>query len=149
LSAADALLARLVEIEGGSAWSESDFRTELASPASRVFLWPSSVAPEGFVLYRVGPMSDGEPSEGIQYKEAWVMNLAVQPRGQGQGRKLWAAFEAHLQNEEVGVVQIGLEVASRNAAALRLYATAGFRLVGVRKNYYKNSDDAQVHLKRL
>lgn len=133
----------LFEIEGGDHWSEEEFRSELASAEARLFLWPSEAAPEGFVLCRLQPSPD---SEGL---EAWVMNLAVRSRGHGQGRLLWAAFEGWARALDARVERFGLEVASRNVAARRLYEGAGFGLVGTRKNYYKNSDDALIYLKRI
>lgn len=141
----DSVLRLLLEIEGGEHWSESDFRSELAAEGSRCFLWTpaSTQTVAGFVLCRVGP----DPSdEGL---EAWIMNLAVRRRGQGQGKQLWTAFEDWLRSNEPLVRRIGLEVAAANAPAVGLYEASGFQLVGIRKNYYKNSDDARVYSKAL
>jgi len=42
------------------------------------------------------------------------------------------------------VVSITLEVNSNNLPAIKLYEKFGFKNVGVRKNYYKNTDDAII-----
>ncbi len=62
--------------------------------------------------------------------------LAVHPecRGQGLGRHLLAAtLEAA---RDLGVRRATLEVRRSNLAAQRLYAGAGFTVVGVRSGYY-------------
>ncbi len=37
-----------------------------------------------------------------------------------------------------------LEVASTNDSAIRLYEKCGFKKIGIREKYYKNSDDAYI-----
>lgn len=37
-----------------------------------------------------------------------------------------------------------LEVASKNESAIRLYEKCGFKKIGVREKYYRNSDDAYI-----
>lgn len=80
--------------------------------------------PGGFVIMRVAA------------DEAEVLTLAVRPqaRRRGLGRKLVQAGvrRAH----DLGAAQVFLEVAEDNAAALALYASAGFVQSGRRRDYY-------------
>ncbi len=89
-------------------------------------------ADNGFVLARLA----GD--------EAEILTLAVAPavRRQGVGRALLAAAQAHAA--EAGATAMFLEVATRNAAAIALYQSLGFRQVGRRSAYYTSGDDALV-----
>ena len=68
--------------------------------------------------------------------EAEILTIAVDPaaRRQGIATRLLATFlaEARARNAE----SVFLEVATDNAAARALYAAAGFRTAGVRRDYY-------------
>ena len=48
-----------------------------------------------------------------------------------------------------GAAHATLEVSSANSAALKLYASAGFKTAGVRRAYYRNGDDALIQWLRL
>lgn len=81
----------------------------------------------------------------IAADEAELGNLAVRPgrRGRGIGRTLLdhALHEA----AERGASSVFLEVRESNAVARRLYEGAGFRIVGVRPDYYSSPrEDALV-----
>jgi ribosomal-protein-alanine N-acetyltransferase len=67
--------------------------------------------------------------------EAEVLTLAVRPehRRHGLGRALLAAAEAIASNTATAMF---LEVAADNAAAIALYAAAGYEAVGRRASYY-------------
>ena len=76
--------------------------------------------------------------------EAELLTLAVAPeaRRRGLGRKLVARFlyQARLRGAETAF----LEVAADNAAAIGLYARAGFAQTGVRRGYYRRPEGAAV-----
>jgi len=77
--------------------------------------------------------------------EIHINNLAVHPecRGAGLGRQLLAGALAAAHR--MGVRRATLEVRRSNQAAQRLYAAAGFRVVGVRHDYYTEpAEDALV-----
>ena len=44
--------------------------------------------------------------------------------------------------KEKQCTQINLEVAEKNLVAINLYKSFNFQKVGLRKNYYKNGDNA-------
>lgn len=82
--------------------------------------------------------------------QAHINNLAVRPelRGRGYGMRLLEAIMA--EAEGLGAGSLALEVRRSNVAAQRLYAKAGFREEGVRKNYYTQPvEDALLLMKTL
>jgi len=68
--------------------------------------------------------------------EAHLLNLSVSHtlQRQGLGRHLLAFFEA--RSREFGAHAMFLEVRVSNTPARSLYASAGYREVAVRRNYY-------------
>lgn len=73
--------------------------------------------------------------------EAEILNLIVDPasRGQGLGRTLIVAAMQHAARD--GAAAILLEVAANNKAALQLYESEGFEIVGHRPDYYTKTGD--------
>lgn len=82
-------------------------------------------------------------------KEAELLRIAVDPeqRGRGLARTLLRACEAELA--ATGIRDLHLEVRVSNAAARSLYAGAGWRESGLRKDYYRDGEDAVLYAKRL
>jgi len=76
--------------------------------------------------------------------EGQIMNIAVREafRRQGIGRLLLCSLINEGKKRGTGLFT--LEVSSGNEAAIRLYERFGFREVGRRKNYYKNSCAGQL-----
>lgn len=72
--------------------------------------------------------------------EGQIMNVAVREefRRQGVGRLLLESLIE--EGKKRGALFFTLEVAFDNRSAIRLYEGFGFREVGRRKKYYKNSD---------
>ena len=68
--------------------------------------------------------------------EGYITNVAVSPacRRQGIGHALVGALASHARGQ--GLSFVTLEVRASNAPGLALYEGAGFRRVGVRKNFY-------------
>jgi N6-L-threonylcarbamoyladenine synthase len=82
---------------------------------------------------------------GRRYPDAWhVIDLAVAPerRRQGVGATLLADF---LKAADLSGIEVVLEVRQGNAAAVALYESRGFALIGVRRGYYTDTkEDALV-----
>jgi ribosomal-protein-alanine N-acetyltransferase len=126
------------DLFGAEKWSEWMFWNELA----------------GGHYYRVAVDADGSIAGygGLALAvlderpdEAWVQNLAVRRdlHRLGLGRLLLDDLLAEAARRRVRKVL--LEVAVDNAAAQKLYATAGFEPVAVRRGYYQPSNtDALV-----
>jgi [ribosomal protein S18]-alanine N-acetyltransferase len=71
--------------------------------------------------------------------EAEILTVAVSPaeRGRGLGRLLMEEAMRRLYRE--GVATCFLEVDQANQAAMRLYRSLGFEVIGERKGYYQAS----------
>lgn len=75
-----------------------------------------------------------------------IMNIVVKKsfRNKGIGKKLldFLIKEAKKQN----IKNIFLEVNKNNFPALKLYKNFGFKEIGIRKNYYQNSDGINMKI---
>ncbi len=80
--------------------------------------------------------------------EGEILNLAVLPdaRRQGLGRLLLDLGLAELSDR--GAVAVFLEVRQSNQSAQDLYRSAGFEVVGVRPDYYRNPREDALVLRR-
>ncbi len=109
------------------AWSADEFSDLLDNRLNFLL-----IRPQGFLLGR--SVSD----------EAELLTLAVAPeaRRRGVGRALLAEF-AHTSHAR-GAREAFLEVASDNAPAIALYASAGWQRAGTRRDYYAPGIDAIV-----
>jgi ribosomal-protein-alanine acetyltransferase len=78
-----------------------------------------------------------------------VYSIAVDAtfRGRGIAQALLDALESAAR--ERGYVRMRLELRPDNAAALSLYASRGYRRIGVRPDYYEDHADAILMEKRL
>ena len=93
----------------------------------------------GVVIPSDTPDAPAQAYGGLTYvlNEGSITNIAVRPdmRRQGLGR---AVIEALIeQAREVGVTDVYLEVRISNQAAISLYRSLGFTIVGTRKDFYK------------
>lgn len=82
--------------------------------------------------------------------EVEIFTIAVDPAYQhmGIGTRLLDHLVKSSKNENVR--QIWLEVSTKNLSAINLYEKFGFRIMGLRKNYYqKIGEDAYNMLKEL
>lgn len=81
--------------------------------------------------------------------QAHINNLAVRPelRGQGLGTVLLETIVDKAR--ALGALALTLEVRRSNAAALALYARAGFVEASVRKNYYTQPVEDGLVLRKL
>ena len=108
-------------------WSTAEFSDLIGNRLNFLL-----IRPQGFLLGRV--VAD----------EAELLTLAVAPeaRRMGLGRALLAEF-AHTSTAR-GAREAFLEVASDNAPAIALYASAGWQRAGTRRDYYAPGIDAMV-----
>lgn len=125
MSAAEAAAALHAAAYGdaGRPWTAAEFAALLARPGAVLLL-------EGDALL-LGAAAGGE---------AELLTLAVRPaaRRRGLARRLLVAFEARAA--ALGAEAAFLEVAEDNAPARALYAAAGWREVGRRRDYYRRTD---------
>lgn len=120
-----AVHARAFEVD--RAWSEAEFHDLLREPKSLLVSYG-----EAFVLGRV--IAD----------EAEILTLATDPGHwrQGLARRCLADFEAACGVR--GARFVFLEVAADNAAASALYDSAGYTMIGRRRDYYARNGKSPV-----
>ena len=134
-------LDRVVEIEAASfadPWSRALIVAELGNGLARPLVAEVAGRVEGFIF------------AWIVADEVHILDLAVDPalRGNRIGSELTLAALKSGQREDAAYAV--LEVRRSNAAARRLYATLGFRVVGRRPGYYQdNGEDALVMMADL
>jgi len=84
--------------------------------------------------------------------EAHLLNIVVAPTHQGKKLGAYLLHQAMMMAQDAGGRILLLEVRPSNAAALALYRRVGFRQIGVRRNYYRDtegSEDAVVMSRAL
>lgn len=120
-------------------WDEPTFTDLLIKPHHRTYVFEHDGEIVSFVVMAV--------VEG----EGEILTIATDPDYQNRGlaRLLLEQVITSLRDE--GAESLFLEVATDNAAALRLYEGVGFRKNGRRKAYYSRKDGAPVdaHILRL
>ncbi|MEA2882056.1 MAG: [ribosomal protein S18]-alanine N-acetyltransferase [Bradyrhizobium sp.] len=121
---------RLAQLHGASfhrGWGESEFEQMLRERNTLVHRLRQGRSIIGFAVSRMAA------------DEAEILSIAVDARHRGRGlsRKLLLTHLGHLAGR--GVRTVFLEVEENNLPARRLYARAGFGVVGRRERYYKQS----------
>jgi ribosomal-protein-alanine N-acetyltransferase len=77
--------------------------------------------------------------------EGDITNVSVAPKAKGHGIGTKLLQVLLNQADKRGVQKIFLEVRKSNTVASRLYQQAGFRKIGIRKNYYSDpAEDADL-----
>ncbi|HVM17965.1 MAG TPA: ribosomal protein S18-alanine N-acetyltransferase [Gaiellaceae bacterium] len=123
-------------------------RSSYATPWSRSMFAGEVTKPSSICLGAFDPDDDHLLGYAIvsRYVDAWhVMNLAVAPEARRRG--VARALLARLFELTGGEARRGytLEVRVSNAAAIRLYESAGFKPRGIRRGYYTdNREDALI-----
>jgi ribosomal-protein-alanine N-acetyltransferase len=121
-------VARLeLDIFGADGWSAELFWSELAQSGLRYYLVAEQ---RGRIVGYAGLAA---------FAESWVQTVAVAQdlRGRGIGRRLMNALLSEARRR--GARTCALEVRADNAVAQELYASLGFRRIGIRRGYYQPS----------
>lgn len=125
------MLAGQVLPGAGDAYS---FAALLRGPAGRLWISATGLRVVGFLLAN-------RVAEGLEI--LW-MGVAPSERRAGLGRALVEAAAT----EPPPPSSLFLEVRNSNASARAFYSALGFRVVGARKRYYPDGEDA-VRMSRL
>ncbi|MCL2700050.1 MAG: ribosomal protein S18-alanine N-acetyltransferase [Defluviitaleaceae bacterium] len=115
-------------------WTREDFLRELVENDLAVYF----VAKDGDTVVGYGGMWH-------VVNEGHITNIAVagDSRGRGIGDMLVDALESEAR--ALGMIGLTLEVRVGNEPAMRLYDKHGFKIEGLRKNYYADTkEDAAV-----
>ncbi|MFL6254227.1 MAG: ribosomal protein S18-alanine N-acetyltransferase [Pyrinomonadaceae bacterium] len=141
-------LLEVVEIEettGLSQWGWEAYRAELEKQEA-VMLVARRSAPDALT----GRSLSGYIAARINADELHVNNIGVWPESRRQGvggALLGAALEAAVRR---GAFEAVLEVRASNLPAQRMYERFGFRVVGERRNYYREpAENAKIMTRRL
>ncbi len=120
-------------------WTENMFRKEIEDHFFS-FPWVLQDSDGGVIGYIV---------LWIILEELHIATIGVSPEWQGKGLgKLlmaWALF----WGKEMGAEVATLEVRPSNKVAVSLYSGLGFQVVGRRKKYYTNKEDALIMTKEF
>ncbi len=118
-------------------WSATYFTLALKRPRSDDFFYVArrEDAITGYIVF------------AILYEEAHILNIAVPTayRGQGIGKYLLASALEMIAARDIR--EVFLEVAVSNLPAQYLYRQFGFRICGIRKDYYGRHKDAYIFRK--
>lgn len=134
-----AQIAALEERCFSTPWSAAALTEELDNPHA---VFRAAVDADGRVLGYAGMHHVGD--------EGYIANVAVDPaaRRQGVARLLMAELESY--GREHALYRLTLEVRASNAAAIALYAGAGYVCDGVRPHFYaKPTEDATIYSRYL
>ena len=109
-------------------WNYNIFKSELENPNSIYFVAKHSNEIIGFV----GILLIIDTAE--------ITNIVVKKSYRGNGISKILMNHIISYCIEKNIVKINLEVNSKNEPAIKLYQSFGFKEVGLRKNYYGNTD---------
>ncbi|MDE1975656.1 MAG: ribosomal protein S18-alanine N-acetyltransferase [Elusimicrobia bacterium] len=126
----DALLAIEARWPTAPGWSRAQFEREMSWERSYFVVLEENGAVAGYAgLWEIPP-------------EGQVTTIAVAPEssGRGLGRRLLNALLGRCR--ERGLSSVTLEVSAKNPAAIALYESSGFRVVGRRPKFYNDGSDA-------
>ena len=137
-------LAEVMAIENScfqSPWSENAFTRELTENFLATYLVMEHLWEGGRCIFAYG---------GYWFikSDIHITNIAVAPdyQGIGAGRMMMNALLEHARHQ--GAERVTLEVRQSNEPAKTLYRTMGFKILGVRPNYYQdNNEDAVIMYK--
>ena len=119
-------------------WNVTTLKSELLNPNSKYIVAKFNNTIVGFA--------------GIwkSVDEVHITNIVVNKNFRKQNiGSLMLSKLIGLAKLEPNISSITLEVNSNNIAAIKLYEKFGFNVVGLRKNYYNNIDDAIIYTKCL
>lgn len=126
---------------GDDPWSAAAFRAELHAGhpylAARWSGRPESLVGYAGIALLPAAAFSREPAEA----EVHTIGVARAVQGHGVGRRLLRGLLTRA--DAIGAVTF-LEVRTDNAAALALYASEGFEVVGTRRRYYASGADAHT-----
>ena len=111
-------------------WSRRQFVDQMENPLSAIDLvW-------------VGKEIAGYVVSWLIAGELEILNVAVAPAWRRRGIAAWMLTKLLRRASDQGMTKAFLEVRSGNSAAISLYQQFGFRVIGRRRGYYADGEDA-------
>lgn len=133
LNADACALARAEQTQPRAAkWGQKGFASELVQAGSVVWCVCEEDEITGFLALRAA----GDYAE--------ILNVAVRPQYARKGAGFALLSHALGELKKQGVCRVSLEADADNGPALALYAKAGFKPLGRRKDFYGPARDALV-----
>ena len=114
-------------------WTAPLFLSELAMPSTR-----------SYFVARVGRRIVGYAGIMVSFEDAHVTNIAVDPEWQRHGIATRLLVALARESLVRGAQHLTLEVRTSNVAAKNLYRRFGFAPVGVRRNYYPETNEDAI-----
>ena len=119
-------------------WNYNTFKSELLNPNSK------------YIVAKINNKIIGFAGLWKSVDDVHITNIvtAKKYRNKNIGSLMLSKLIEMSKNEK-GITSITLEVNSNNIPAQKLYEKFGFKVVGIRKKYYNNNDDAIIYTKDL
>ena len=119
-------------------WNVTTFKSELLNPNSK------------YIVAKLDNSIVGFAGIWKSVDDVHITNIVVNKifRKKNIGSLMLSKL-IELAKLEPNISSITLEVNSNNIAAIKLYEKFGFKVVGLRKKYYNNIDDAIIYTKCL
>lgn len=119
-------------------WNVNTFKEELVNPNSK------------YIMAKINDKIVGFAGIWKAVDDVHITNIVTAKdfRKQNIGSALLLSL-IELAKTEKNINSITLEVNSNNIPAQKLYEKFGFKVVGLRKKYYNNIDDAIIYTKDL
>ena len=119
-------------------WNYNMFKQELENPNSKYIIAKQNSEIVGFAGFWKA------------VDDVHITNIVTKKIYRNNGiAKLMLEYLINLAKQEENITSITLEVNSKNIAAKKLYDSFNFNVVGYRKKYYNNTDDAIIMTKIL
>ena len=119
-------------------WNVNTFKEELLNPNSK------------YIMAKINDKIVGFAGIWKAVDDVHITNIVTSKnfRRQNIGSVMLSNL-IEIAKSEKGITSITLEVNSTNIPAQKLYEKFGFKVVGLRKKYYNNIDDAVIMTKNL
>lgn len=119
-------------------WNVNTFKEELLNPNSK------------YIMAKINDKIVGFAGIWKAVDDVHITNIVTSKnfRRQNIGSVMLSNL-VEIAKSEKGITSITLEVNSTNIPAQKLYEKFGFKVVGLRKKYYNNMDDAIIYTKDL
>lgn len=131
-------ISHTLESDFDDFWNVTTLKNELLNPNSK------------YIVAKLNNIVVGFAGIWKSVDDVHITNIVVNKKFRKQNiGSLMLSKLIELAKLEPNISSITLEVNSNNVAALKLYEKFGFKLVGLRKKYYNNIDDAIIMTKDL
>lgn len=131
-------ISNILESDFDDFWTVTTLKNELLNPNSK------------YIIAKLNNTIVGFAGIWKAVDDVHITNIVVNKKFRKQNiGSLMLSKLLELAKLEPNITSITLEVNSNNISAIKLYKKFGFQVVGLRKKYYNNIDDAIIYTKEL